>query len=220
MGVRQGKLSRAQGTLKAVQHPPWSMADKMRSKRSPRPPANKHTAKKRAAVKADYELGVAVATIARSHSVDRGTIYAWAKASGWERPEPPEDDTINQFQPPTVATIRPKPGAGAAGGSGGGGGGDDHPAGGGGGPAGPPDVDAVLMVTISNLSRAIAASMAGRDYRPVAQLSQALVKALEVWDKRHPLTAADLADLAVAMKIRPEVFVKALGEAWGLSDAA
>jgi hypothetical protein len=81
-------------------------------------------------------------------------------------------------------------------------------------------VDLVLMTTISNLSRAIAASMAGRDYRPVAQLAQALVKSLETWDKRHPLTAADLADLAVAMKIRPEVFVKALGEAWGLSDAA
>jgi hypothetical protein len=76
------------------------------------------------------------------------------------------------------------------------------------------------MTTIANLSRAIAASMAGRDYRPVAQLAQALVKALETWDKRHPMTAADLADLAVAMKIRPEVFVKALGEAWGLSDAA
>ncbi len=188
------------------------MAEKMRGKRSPRPPTNKHTARKRAEVKADYCNGVAVATIARSHNVDRGTIYAWAKASGWERPEPPEDDTINQFQPPTVATIRPKPGAA--------GGGGDQPAGGGPAPAGPPDVDMVLMVTISNLSRAIAASMAGRDYRPVAQLAQALVKSLETWDKRHPLTAADLADLAVAMKIRPEVFVKALGEAWGLSDAA
>lgn len=191
------------------------MADKMRSKRSPRPPTNKHTARKRSEVKQDYEAGVAVATIARSHSVDRGTIYAWAKASDWKRPEPPEDDTINQFAPPTVATIRPKPGASGSGGGG------DQPAGGGPAPAaGPPDVDAVLMVTISNLSRAIAASMAGRDYRPVAQLAQALVKSLETWDKRHPLTAADLADLAVAMKIRPEVFVKALGEAWGVSNAA
>ena len=192
------------------------MAEKMRGKRSPRPPTNKHTARKRAEVKADYCNGVAVATIARSHNVDRGTIYAWAKASGWERPAPLEDDAIETFQPPTVATIRPKPGAGAAGGGGGG----DQPAGGGPAPAAPPDVDAVLMVTISNLSRAVAASMAGRDYRPIAQLSQALVKALEMWDRRHPLTAADLADLAVQMKIRPQDFIEALGEAWGVSNAA
>jgi hypothetical protein len=192
----------------------------MRSKRSPRPPANKHTAKKRAAVKADYELGVAVATIARSHSVDRGTIYAWAKANDWKRPEPPEPPEIDKFAPPSPSTIRPKPGAsGAAGGSGGGG---DQTAGGGGGPAaaGPPDVDMVLMTTISNLSRAIAASMAGRDYRPVAQLAQALIKALETWDKRHPLTAADLADLAVAMRIKPQDFIEALSAAWGVSNAA
>jgi hypothetical protein len=77
------------------------------------------------------------------------------------------------------------------------------------------------MTTISNLSRAIAASMAGRDFRPVAQLAQALVKSLETWDRRHPLTAADLADLAVQMKIRPQDFIEALGEAWGVSrDAA
>ncbi len=189
----------------------------MRSKRSPRPPTNKHTAKKRAEVKADYCNGVAVATIARSHSVDRGTIYAWAKAGDWQRPQPPEDDAIEAFQPPTVATIRPKPGAGAAGGGGGG----DQPAGGGPAPAaGPPDVDMVLMTTISNLSRAIAASMAGRDYRPVAQLAQALVKSLETWDRRHPIDAAGLADLAVQMKVRPEAFIEALSAAWGVSDAA
>ncbi len=197
-------------------HSPGIMAEKMRGKRSPRPPTNKHTAKKRAEVKQDFEAGVAVATIARSHSVDRGTIYAWAKAGDWQRPEPPESDEIDKFAPPTVATIRPKPGAGAAGGGGGG----DQPAGGGPAPAGPPDVDAVLMTTISNLSRAIAASMAGRDYRPVAQLAQALVKSLETWDKRHPLTAADLADLAVAMKVRPEAFIEALSAAWGVSNAA
>ncbi len=181
-----------------------------------RTPTNKHTTKTRCLVKADFEAGVAVAVIARSHKVDRCTIYKWAKDNDWKRPEPPEDDAIDKFAPPTVATIRPKPGAGAAGGGGGG----DQPAGGGPAPAGPPDVDMVLMTTISNLSRAIAASMAGKDYRPVAQLAQALVKSLETWDKRHPMTAADLADLAVAMKVRPEVFVKALGEAWGLSDAA
>ncbi len=193
------------------------MAEKMRGKRSPRPPTNKHTAKKRAEVKQDFEAGVAVATIARSHSVDRGTIYAWAKAGDWKRPEPPESDEINQFQPPapTVATIRPKPGA-----SGGGGGGGDQPAGVGPDPAGPPDVDMVLMTTISNLSRAIAASMAGRDYRPVAQLAQALVKALETWDRRHPIDAAGLADLAVQMKVRPEQFIEALSAAWGVSNAA
>ena len=187
----------------------------MRGKRSPRPPTNKHTARKRAEVKQDYELGVAVATIARSHSVDRGTIYAWAKASAWERPEPPEDDAIDKFAPPTVPTIRPKPGAGGSGGGGG-----DQPAGVGPAPAGPPDVDMVLMTTISNLSRAIAASMAGRDFRPVAQLAQALIKALETWDKRHPLSAADLADLAVAMRVKPQDFIEALGEAWGVSNAA
>jgi len=186
----------------------------MRGKRSPRPPTNKHSARKRAEVKADYEAGVAVATIARSHSVDRGTIYAWAKAGDWKRPEPPESDEIDKFAPPTVATIRPKPGAGGSGSG-------DQPAGVGPAPAGPPDVDAVLMTTIANLSRAIAASMAGRDYRPVAQLAQALVKSLETWDKRHPLTAADLADLAVAMKVRPEQFIEALSAAWGVSrDAA
>ncbi len=189
----------------------------MRGKRSPRPPTNKHTARKRAEVKADYEAGVAVATIARSHSVDRGTIYAWAKAGDWQRPEPPESDEINQFQPPSPSTIRPRPGAG---GSGSGGGGGDQPAGVGPAPAGPPDVDAVLMTTISNLSRAIAASMAGRDYRPVAQLAQALVKALETWDKRHPIDAAGLADLAVQMKVRPEAFIEALSAAWGVSNAA
>jgi hypothetical protein len=82
-------------------------------------------------------------------------------------------------------------------------------------------VDLVLMTTISNLSRAIAASMAGRDYRPVAQLAQALIKALETWDKRHPLTAADLADLAVAMRVKPQDFIEALSQAWGVSrDAA
>jgi hypothetical protein len=81
-------------------------------------------------------------------------------------------------------------------------------------------VDAVLMTTISNLSRAIAASMAGRDYRPVAQLAQALVKALETWDKRHPIDAAGLADLAVQMKVRPEAFIEALSAAWGVSNAA
>ena len=189
------------------------MAEKMRGKRSPRPPTNKHTARKRAEVKADYEAGVAVATIARSHSVDRGTIYAWAKAGDWQRPEPPEDDAIDKFAPPSPSTIRPKPGA-----AGGGGGGGDQPAGV--GPAGPPDVDLVLMVTISNLSRAVAASMAGRDYRPVAQLAQALIKALETWDKRHPMTAADLADLAVAMRVKPQDFIEALGEAWGVSNAA
>ena len=193
------------------------MAEKMRRKGAPRPPTNKHTARKRSEVKQDYEAGVAVATIARSHSVDRGTIYAWAKAGDWQRPQPPEDDTINQFQPPSPSTIRPKPGAGGSGGGGG-----DQPAGGGGGPApaGPPDVDLVLMVTISNLSRAVAASMAGRDYRPVAQLAQALIKALETWDKRHPMTAADLADLAVAMRVKPQDFIEALGEAWGVSNAA
>ncbi len=190
------------------------MAEKMRGKRSPRPPTNKHTAKKRAEVKADYEAGVAVATIARSHSVDRGTIYAWAKAGDWQRPEPPESPEIDKFAPPTVATIRPKPGAGGSGSG-------DQPAGGGPAPAGPPDVDMVLMTTISNLSRAIAASMAGRDYRPVAQLAQALVKSLETWDKRHPLSAADLADLAVAMRIKPQDFIEALSAAWGVSrDAA
>ena len=188
----------------------------MRRKGAPRPPTNKHTARKRAEVKADYEAGVAVATIARSHSVDRGTIYAWAKASAWERPEPPEDDAIDKFAPPRPSTIRPKPGAGAAGGGGGG----DQPAGGGPAPAAPPDVDAVLMVTISNLSRAVAASMAGRDYRPIAQLSQALVKALEMWDRRHPIDAAGLADLAVQMKVRPEAFIEALSAAWGVSNAA
>jgi hypothetical protein len=79
----------------------------------------------------------------------------------------------------------------------------------------------VLMTTISNLSRAIAASMAGRDYRPVAQLAQALVKALETWDRRHPIDAAGLADLAVQMKVRPEQFIEALSQAWGVSrDAA
>ena len=190
------------------------MAEKMRGKRSPRPPTNKHTARKRSEVKQDYEAGVAVATIARSHSVDRGTIYAWAKAGDWQRPEPPESDEINQFQPPSPSTIRPKPGASGSGGGG------DQPAGGG-GPAGPPDVDMVLMTTISNLSRAIAASMAGRDYRPVAQLAQALVKALETWDRRHPIDAAGLADLAVQMKVRPEQFIEALSQAWGVSrDAA
>ena len=186
----------------------------MRRKGAPRPPTNKHTARKRAEVKADYCNGVAVATIARSHSVDRGTIYAWAKAGDWQRPEPPESPEIDKFAPPTVPTIRPKPGA--AGGSGSG----DQTAGVGPAPAGPPDVDMVLMTTISNLSRAVAASMAGRDYRPVAQLAQALIKALETWDKRHPLTAADLADLAVQMKVRPEAFIEALSQAWGLSDAA
>ncbi len=191
------------------------MADKMRRKGAPRPPTNKHTARKRAEVKADYCNGVAVATIARSHSVDRGTIYAWAKAGDWQRPEPPESPEIDKFAPPTVPTIRPKPGASGSGGGG------DRPAGVGPAPAGPPDVDAVLMTTISNLSRAIAASMAGRDYRPVAQLAQALVKSLETWDKRHPLTAADLADLAVQMKVRPEQFIEALSQAWGVSrDAA
>ncbi len=189
------------------------MAEKMRGKRSPRPPTNKHTAKKRAEVKADYEAGVAVATIARSHGVDRGTIYAWAKASDWQRPQPPEDDAIDKFAPTTTSTIRPKPGAGGSGSG-------DQPAGGGPAPAGPPDVDAVLMTTISNLSRAIAASMAGRDFRPVAQLAQALIKALETWDKRHPLSAADLADLAVAMRVKPQDFIEALGEAWGVSNAA
>ena len=190
----------------------------MRRKGAPRPPTNKHTARKRAEVKADYCNGVAVATIARSHSVDRGTIYAWAKAGDWQRPEPPESPEIDKFAPPTMPTIRPKPGAGGSGGSGGGGG--DQPAGGG-GPAGPPDVDMVLMTTISNLSRAIAASMAGRDYRPVAQLAQALVKALETWDRRHPIDAAGLADLAVQMKVRPEQFIEALSQAWGVSrDAA
>jgi hypothetical protein len=77
------------------------------------------------------------------------------------------------------------------------------------------------MMTISNLSRAVAASMAGRDYRPIAQLSQALVKALEMWDRRHPIDAAGLADLAVAMRVKPQDFIEALGEAWGVSrDAA
>ena len=193
-----------------------AMAQKLPGKGAPRgrAPTNKHTTKTRCLVKADFEAGVAVSVIARSHKVDRCTVYAWAKAGDWQRPQPPEDDAIDKFAPPTVPTIRPKPGAA------GGGGGGDQPAGVGPAPAGPPDVDMVLMVTISNLSRAIAASMAGRDYRPVAQLAQALVKSLETWDRRHPLTAADLADLAVQMKIRPEVFVKALGEAWGLSDAA
>jgi len=190
------------------------MAEKMRRKGAPRPPTNKHTARKRSEVKQDYEAGVAVATIARSHSVDRGTIYAWAKAGDWQRPEPPESDEINQFQPPSPSTIRPKPGASGSGGGG------DQPAGVGPAPAGPPDVDMVLMTTISNLSRAVAASMAGRDYRPVAQLAQALIKALETWDKRHPMTAADLADLAVAMRVKPQDFIEALGEAWGVSNAA
>ena len=192
------------------------MAQKLPGKRSPRgrAPTNKHTTKTRCLVKADFEAGVAVSVIARSHKVDRCTVYAWAKAGDWQRPEPPEDDAIDKFAPPTVATIRPKPGAGGSGGGGG-----DQPAGGG-GPAGPPDVDMVLMTTIANLSRAIAASMASRDYRPVAQLAQALVKSLETWDKRHPLTAADLADLAVQMKVRPEAFIEALSQAWGLSDAA
>jgi hypothetical protein len=213
VGVRQGLGLAVLGHPKGSPTFPRSMAEKMRRKGAPRPPTNKHTAKKRSEVKQDFEAGVAVATIARSHSVDRGTIYAWAKAGDWQRPEPPEPPEIDKFAPPTVPTIRPKPGAGGSGSG-------DQPAGVGPAPAGPPDVDAVLMTTIANLSRAIAASMAGRDYRPVAQLAQALVKALETWDKRHPMTAADLADLAVAMKIRPEVFVKALGEAWGLSDAA
>jgi hypothetical protein len=62
--------------------------------------------------------------------------------------------------------------------------------------------------------------MAGRDYRPVAQLAQALIKALETWDRRHPMTAADLADLAVQMKVRPEQFIEALSAAWGVSNAA
>ena len=192
----------------------------MRRKGAPRPPTNKHSARKRAEVKADYCNGVAVATIARSHGVDRGTIYAWAKASAWERPEPPEDDAIDKFAPPSPSTIRPKPGASGGGSGGSGGGSGDQPAGGGPAPAAPPDVDAVLMTTISNLSRAIAASMAGRDYRPVAQLAQALVKALETWDKRHPLTAADLADLAVAMRVKPQDFIEALSAAWGVSNAA
>ena len=198
-----------------------AMAQKLPGKGAPRgrAPTNKHTTKTRCLVKADFEAGVAVSVIARSHKVDRCTVYAWAKAGDWQRPQPPEDDAIDKFAPPTVATIRPKPGAA-------GGGGGDQPAGGGGGPApaaapaGPPDVDAVLMVTISNLSRAIAASMAGRDYRPVAQLAQALIKALETWDKRHPMTAADLADLAVAMRVKPQDFIEALGEAWGVSNAA
>ena len=190
------------------------MAEKMRRKGAPRPPTNKHTARKRSEVKQDYEAGVAVATIARSHSVDRGTIYAWAKAGDWQRPQPPEDDTINQFQPPSPSTIRPKPGASGSGGGG------DQPAGVGPAAAGPPDVDMVLMTTISNLSRAVAASMAGRDYRPVAQLAQALIKALETWDKRHPMTAADLADLAVAMRVKPQDFIEALSAAWGVSNAA
>jgi hypothetical protein len=51
-------------------------------------------------------------------------------------------------------------------------------------------------------------------------LAQALIKALETWDKRHPLTAADLADLAVQMKVRPEQFIEALSQAWGVSNAA
>ncbi len=200
------------------------MAQKLPGKGAPRgrAPTNKHTTKTRCLVKADFEAGVAVSVIARSHKVDRCTVYAWAKAGDWQRPQPPEDDAIDKFAPPSPSTIRPKPGAGGSGGGGGGsgGGGGDQPAGGGGGPAGPPDVDAVLMTTIANLSRAIAASMASRDYRPVAQLAQALVKSLETWDKRHPLTAADLADLAVQMKVRPEAFIEALSQAWGLSDAA
>jgi len=200
------------------------MAQKLPGKRSPRgrAPTNKHTTKTRCLVKADFEAGVAVSVIARSHKVDRCTVYAWAKAGDWQRPEPPESDEIDKFAPPTVATIRPKPGAGAAGGGGGGsgGGGGDQPAGGGPAPAAPPDVDAVLMVTISNLSRAIAASMAGRDYRPIAQLSQSLIKALETWDKRHPMTATDLADLAVAMRVKPQDFIEALSAAWGVSNAA
>ena len=190
------------------------MAQKLPGKGAPRgrAPTNKHTTKTRCLVKADFEAGVAVSVIARSHKVDRCTVYAWAKAGDWQRPQPPEDDTINQFQPPSPSTIRPKPGASGSGGGG------DQPAGG--GPAGPPDVDMVLMTTISNLSRAIAASMAGRDYRPVAQLAQALVKSLETWDRRHPIDAAGLADLAVQMKVRPEAFIEALSAAWGVSDAA
>jgi len=199
-----------------------AMAQKLPGKRSPRgrAPTNKHTTKTRCLVKADFEAGVAVSVIARSHKVDRCTVYAWAKAGDWQRPEPPEDDAIEAFQPPSPSTIRPKPGASGGGSGGSGGGSGDQPAGGGPAPAAPPDVDAVLMTTISNLSRAIAASMAGRDYRPVAQLAQALIKALETWDKRHPLTAADLADLAVQMKVRPEAFIEALSAAWGVSNAA
>jgi len=161
------------------------------------PPKNKLPAKKRAAVKALYERGVAVSAIADKQGVSRRTVADWAKQGGWTRPADR---------------------AAAAGGSGSG------PAGGDGGDqlravvVDPDsiDVDRILAETIHDLRAAMGASQKNYDYRPLSNLAMAIFKALDTWERRHPLTPAALAKMAIEMNTSPYEFQDELLKQWNL----
>ncbi len=153
-----------------------------------KPPPNKIPASKRSKVKRLYERGVAVSAIADSCAVSRRTVADWAKAGNWTRPGNQGDQGDQGDQVTTRAAITP----------------DSI------------DVDVILAETIMDLRAAMTAAQRTNDYRPVSNIAGAIVKCLEVWERRHPASPAALAKLALEMNTTPEEFQYALAEQWRL----
>jgi len=80
------------------------------------------------------------------------------------------------------------------------------------------DVDRILAETIHDLRSAMTASQKNYDYRPLSNLAMAIVKCLDTWAARHPVTPAQLAQLALQMSTTPEDFQDELFKAWRLGN--
>ena len=161
-----------------------------------KPPANKLPTKKRAAVKRMFERGVGVQAIADAHGVDRKTVYTWAKAGGWQRPgggnQTDQGDQGDHDGGDQAIRTAVDPDS--------------------------IDIDRILAETIMDLRAAITATQKVNDYRPISNLAMAVFRGIEAWERRHPLTPADLARLAIEMNTSPEDFQRELMEQWRLNN--
>lgn len=150
---------------------------------------NKRDGKTRAQAKAMWTRGVSVTEIGRQCGIDRRTVYRWAKAGDWPRPEPeaetPTEPVKLQVLPGGKLDTRSE------------------------------RVSAMLTV-IANLELAMAATIKNRDYRPLGSMAAAYCKLLDLFHRLQPDSPYDIASRAVELGIDMGDIAEAVTQRRGL----
>ncbi len=139
-----------------------------------------------------FNKGETIEEVSRRVGVSRRTIERWANEGNWR-----EKRGIVPFKPkpPTEKSEPPKPRQ----------------------PKERKKIDDMEITTNAIVVLdSLLSSMGVEDARNVSGVASALVRFLEYYRKLQPKTAAELAELAIELNLRPEDFLAALRDEWRL----